>query len=275
MVINYDIQKINRMLLDFYNATGINMDLLDKNFSFVGNHSFWEKKKYCKAIQNTEEGRQSCLYSDLCLAEKSQNSKKTEMHICHAGLVDISVPLLYNESIIGYIIFGQIKTDTDFSRIRDYVTSLGLDSHEMESFYSEIPTYDEEQIISISNLAEIIAKYILIENMLKPDLDENLQRALLYINKNIDATLTVESISKNINVSKSTLYRSFHSHFNCTVNAYVNKKRIEKATSLLTNTNLSIEEIALQTGFAGGSYFSKCFKKEKGVSPLKYKKKIS
>ena len=114
MIINYDIQKIDQMLLDFYNATGISMDLLKADFSFVA-HRFWEKNLYCKAVQQTEEGKKGCLRSDAELFRRSQQSKKAEMNICHAGLIDVSVPILYNDVIIGYIIFGQMKTDTDFS----------------------------------------------------------------------------------------------------------------------------------------------------------------
>ena len=272
MIINYDIEKINNMLQDFYNATGVNMGILGEGFSFVVNKNGWEKNSYCKAIQNTKDGRSACLCSDTSLFKKSRESKKAEYHICHAGLVDVSVPILYNDNIIGYIIFGQIRINTDFSALKEYIISLGLDEQEMEKFYSEISVFDYDRLQSISNIAEMIAKHILLENMLKPDFDENIQKALYYINENLEKELTIENISKNVNISKSALYRNFHSYFNSTVSEYINKKRIEKSLELLKEGNLSIEEIALRVGFSGGSYFSKMFKKEKGVSPLKYKK---
>ena len=131
-----------------------------------------------------------------------------------------------------------------------------------------------EKIQSICNLAQLIVKHILLENMLRPDLDDNIQKAVWYINENLDKPLSVQIIAKNAGVSKSALYRGFHSHFYCTVSRYINRMRIEKAIILLSDSNLSIEEIALQTGYADGSYFSKTFKKEKGMSPLKYRKML-
>lgn len=274
MLINYDIQKINQTLQDFYNATGINMDLLKDDFTFVGNHSFWEKTRYCKEIQNCEKGRIACRCSDAELFWKSRESKKPEKHICHAGLIDISVPILYNDIIIGYIIFGQMKTDTDFSKLKKYLKSLGLNETKMNKYYAEISSFDTDKIQSISNIAEMLVKHILLENMLKPNFDENIQRALNYISENLDKDLTIQNISKNTNISKSVLYRRFHSCFNCTVSQYVSTKRIEKAIDLLSNSDLSIEEISQQIGFSSGSYFSKIFKREKGLSPLKYKLKV-
>ncbi len=275
MVINYDINKINHMLQDFYNATGINMDLLKADFSFVGNKSFWEKKRYCKAIQSTQKGKNACVCSDVRLLEKSRKSKKIEMHVCHAGLVDVSVPVLYNDIIIGYLIFGQIKTNTGFYPAQEYLENIGLNQTNIRQYYSELSTFSYEQIKSISNIAQMLVKHILIGNILKPDFDENISRAISYINENLQNDLTIQTVSLNTNISKSTLYRNFQSHFGCTVGEYINKKRIEKAAELLLEGKLSIEEIAGKVGFASGSYFSKIFKKEKGVSPLKFKKQVN
>lgn len=272
MIINYDIQKINQMLKDFYNATGISMDLLKADFSFVGNRSFWENKKYCKAIQDTEAGRRACRCSDTCLLQKSRESKHAEMHVCHSGLVDVSVPVLYHDTIIGYLIFGQFRIDTDFSGIEEVSRKFGLDPKEMMAYYAEIDVWSTEQIKSISNIAQMLVKHILLEKMLKPATDETMEKVLGYINENLSSELTIQSISKSVNISKSALYRAFHAHFHCTVSQYINQKRIEKSIELLAENHMSIEEIAAAVGFSGGSYFSKTFKKEKGVSPLKFKK---
>ncbi len=272
MLVNYDIQKINHILEDFHNVTGINMDLLKDDFSYVGDHSYWENRRYCKAIQSTEQGKRACVCSDMELFKKSRESRRAEVHICHAGLVDVSVPILYDDAIIGYIIFGQIKVDTDFEAIKEYLVNLGLDEKEMRKFFLEISTFDEKKIQSISNIANMLAKHILLENMLKPDFDEGVQRTINYINDNLDSELSIQNISKNVNISKSVLYRRFQSCFNCTVNQYINRARIEKAKILLRENNLSVEDIAQKVGFLSGSYFSKKFKKETGMSPYKYKK---
>ncbi|MBO5305528.1 MAG: PocR ligand-binding domain-containing protein [Clostridia bacterium] len=271
MTVNYDIPKINQCLQDFYNATGIHMDLLKEDFSFVGNHSFWDKKRYCKAVQSTPMGKQACLCSDAELLQKTQKSKKPEMHICHAGLMDIAIPILYNDHIIGYIIFGQIRTDTDFSLLKDYLLGLGLSEKDMRAYYAEIASFEKAVIQSISNIAELLVKHILLENMLKPNFDASIQRALNYIHENLGTELTVESISKNANISKSAMYRRFQSCFGCTVSEYISEKRIEKATELLAKSDLSVEEVSRVVGFSSGSYFSKIFKKKRGISPFQFK----
>lgn len=272
MIINYNIQKINKLLHDFYNATGIKMDLLKANFSYVSERNQHDYVKYCKCIQKTSKGNKMCFQSDNCLLQKSKISKKTEMHICHAGLVDISVPIVYDDKIIGYLILGQMKKETDFSVLKEHIEKLGLDTDLMSEYYKEIPVFDIEKITSVSNIASILVKHILLENILKPKYDEKIQNAINYIDENLSSELTIQVISKKINVSKSVLYKRFHEYFDLTLSEYINLKRVEKSVEYLEKTNLSIEDISQKVGFSSISYFGKIFKRIKGTSPLKYKK---
>jgi len=274
VVISYDIEKINAALEDFYKATDINMNLLKADFSFVGGRSHRENNRYCEAIQHTTKGKKECKFSDIRLLEKCRETKKPQMHICPAGLIDAAAPIFYNDVIIGYIIFGEMKANTPFSAFEKYISDLGLDAQKMEKYYNDIAAFNSEKIQSVSNIAGMLAKHLLLENMLKPDFDENMQKAVAFINENLCEDLSIRNISKNINVSKSVLYKRFHACFNCTVSEYINTRRVEKSIELLTRTDLSIEEISQKVGFASASYFSKIFKKEKGVSPLNYKKKV-
>lgn len=196
------------------------------------------------------------------------------MLCCHGGLTDIAEPILYGEEILGYVIFGQLRSEGNFEKIRDYIASLGLSAAEMEEYYHQIPCYSSEQIKSIAHIAKILLKHILLENILQPHFDENIQRAIGYIDENLEQPLSVSEICKNANLSKSALYRGFQRALQSTVWEYIHQKRIERAAVLLHKTNLSIEELAQRLGYTGGSYFSKLFKKRMGCSPLQYKKRL-
>lgn len=271
LIINYDFEKISKTLEDFYKATDINMNLLKADFSFVSGRAHRERNFYCDSIQNTSFGKKACTHSDIVLLEKCKETKRAQMHICHAGLIDAAAPIIYNDVIIGYVIFGEMKLNTDFSSLEKYISDMGLDFAEMEKYYEEIPLFDSEKIQSVFNIAIMLAKHILLENMLKPDFDESIQRAEDFIKENLSGNLSIRAISENINVSKSVLYKKFHDTFGCTVSEYINAKRVEKAVELLETTNFSMEEISSEVGFSSTPYFGKVFKKIKGSSPLQYK----
>ena len=113
MNVNYDFTKIKNTLQDFYNAIGIRIDLLTDDFTSVS-YSQKEPVSYCRAVQSTSLGRTPCDHSDAELLRKCRESRKTEVHICHAGLIDVAVPILYGEDILGYILFGQMRTESEF-----------------------------------------------------------------------------------------------------------------------------------------------------------------
>ena len=53
---------------------------------------------------------------------------------------------------------------------------------------------------------------------------------------------------------------------------YITRIRLDKAKSLIENTDLSIAEISDMTGFTSQSYFSTAFKNFTGMTPSQYKK---
>lgn len=272
MIITYDHEKIDKALEDFYKATDININLLRADFSYVSGRVHRENNYYCGFIKSSKKGLKACGHSDKILLEKCRETKKVQMHICHAGLIDAAAPIIYDDVIIGYIIFGEMKSSTVIPSLKSYIESMGLDFEQMEKFYGDIPLFDSDKIQSVSNIASMLAKHILLENMLKPDFDECVERAVAFIKEHLAEELSIRLITENINVSKSVLYKKFDNAFGCTVSEYINTKRVEKAEELLKTTDLSMEEISQKVGFSSAPYFGKVFKKIKGVTPLKYRK---
>lgn len=272
MIIDSDREKLISVLRGFSTATGLNVDFIDSSLAKITNCPDTAHNDYCQAIYDTVQGRNCCLKSDMELFSKCVQSKKCEYHVCHAGLVDVAVPIFHNDVLLGLVIFGQMKKNPDFQSVKKQLSELSLDLDKMRKYYSELPLYHNEKILSIANIAEILIKYFLLENISKLSFGEKFDIVLDYIDKNYEKHLTVQDISKNVYMSKTSLYKAFQTYMNCTVNEYINKYRIEKAAELLIKTNLSIDEISQKTGFSSNTYFSKLFKQQKGISPLKFRK---
>ena len=271
MTVEFNTKRINRMLQDFYNATGIDMDLLKADFTPASDHLL-RNNSYCSAVQSTAAGRASCRASDAQLLKQCAATGRVQTHICHAGLVDVAIPILYDDVILGYVIFGRMKPNRDFSALAEYIAQLGLDVEAVEEAYRQIPFFDEDRIQSLSNIATVLVKYILLENMLAPRTTGNIEKAVAYINENLHRDLSVQSISRSTNLSKTLLYNTFHQRFHCTISGYISARRVERSMDLLRTTDLSMEEISQRVGFSSASYYSKIFKKHIGRSPLQYRK---
>lgn len=93
--------------------------------------------------------------------------------------------------------------------------------------------------------------------------------------KNLNSQeLDVKFLITEMAMSRASLYNKMKVLTSLGVNDYINKIRIEKATELLIHTDMSISQVAFETGFAYQRYFSTIFKELKGVTPSQYKKSL-
>lgn len=82
---------------------------------------------------------------------------------------------------------------------------------------------------------------------------------------------SVNDIATELCMSRVQLYRKIKAASDQNVSDLIRKARLEKAQSLLRDTNKTISEVAYIVGFSSPSYFSKCFKDEFGISPSEMK----
>lgn len=94
---------------------------------------------------------------------------------------------------------------------------------------------------------------------------------LIYMNNNYRTDLTPKDIGNKFNISYGTLMSTFRSEIDMAPMEYLGRFRISKACEMLREDNdLSIGEIAAIVGYMDQRYFSRLFKKIKGVTPTEY-----
>ncbi len=93
-----------------------------------------------------------------------------------------------------------------------------------------------------------------------------------YITNHCEQDISLEEISKLATMSKSHFCKLFKSITNMTFKDFLNSKRIEKSTVLLSTSNVKILTVSQACGFKDFSSFSRNFKKLIGISPIKYRK---
>ena len=92
-----------------------------------------------------------------------------------------------------------------------------------------------------------------------------------YIKSNCSKKLSLDSLAREVYLSKSYLSSVFKNETGMSITAYINKVRVEKSKRLLLENNASLSHISSLCGFKDQSYFTKVFKKETGVSPKRYR----
>lgn len=86
--------------------------------------------------------------------------------------------------------------------------------------------------------------------------------------------VTLQEIADYVGYSKFYTSTMFHKIYGITIQQYIVNLRIEYAKKLISKTDLSITETALECGFSSSSNFYSQFTKLIGMSPLQYKKMV-
>lgn len=99
-----------------------------------------------------------------------------------------------------------------------------------------------------------------------------LRKACGYIEENIHEEIRVPDVAAFTGINKSYLQSLFSRFLGCSIIGYVNRKRMEEAAFLLTNSSMSITDIAFSTGYNSRQHFAHTFEKHYGTGPMSYRR---
>ena len=232
---------INRSVSDFfvieYVTSGAGYVFFDKKYNFV--------KEGCVYLLN--QGEKHHYYAD----EKDPFSK---IFINISG--ELCERIITSYGLIGRHIFDGGSVKELFEKIPDIIRS-NLSEIEMQAALQAL-------------FVEILARLSLFE----PCSEHSSEAIKLksYLDENIHRLVSSKELSRVIFRSPDYCLKLFGREFSITPYAYQIDRKIERAKSLLVETNMSVGEIAEALGYEDLHYFSNLFFKKCGIRPLKFRK---
>lgn len=97
--------------------------------------------------------------------------------------------------------------------------------------------------------------------------------ALHYIENHYSESITLDKISQTVHMSRYHFCRLFHNATGATFVEHLSNVRLIKVHKLLIDTDMTLSEIAMQTGFSSSAYLSSVFKDAYKMSPREFRQK--
>lgn len=207
---------------------------------------------------------------------KCTATKKPYLYYCHMGLVEISAPIMFGDTLIGYIIIGQFTDKPDKMHVKKSVLKAAqkykFSATEALEKLEDIVHLKQDYTAALTQLIEMCASYIWLNNIMKLSGSSMAHEIKLYISEHLTDDLSVDSLCAKYGLSATALYQLFKKSFGYGVVQMIRKERIKKAQGLLLDPKLSIGEVASLVGILDANYFTRIFKSETGITPKAFAK---
>lgn len=178
----------------------------------------------------------------------------------------------FNELLIG----RQTVIHLNESLRKDVLAILKEMEQEWNSYneYSEIILKGllNKLIVFCLSRRDDVEKYSIANEGIKQD---KLIMAIEYAKANLAKSPSLQETAEHIHISPSYLSKIFINRLHTPYSTFVLNEKILYAQKLLVNSDEGMAEIAQKAGFSSNTYFSDCFKRITGSSPLQFRKEMS
>jgi signal transduction histidine kinase/AraC-like DNA-binding protein len=152
------------------------------------------------------------------------------------------------------VLTGQVLTERDMARLnRGVATVLSKGIFSLEETLAHVDTALERN------------------RRLSAEARRLVRKAMAYIHEHYAEPVSRTDLAEHVALSEDYLTACFRKELGVTPIAYLNRYRVHQARQLLTGTDKSITEVALEVGFSDSGYFSRVFRREVGLSPEAYR----
>ncbi len=161
---------------------------------------------------------------------------------------------------------------TVFARNENYGSSINMQWLKDEDPYQIL-------LSNFNNYADLFSQAKKVTNNIIEDIVDKEPKELSvgetiakYIDENFKEAIDLEMVSSTVGLSKPYTSEQLQKETGMSFSGYLAHKRMQEAESLLSNTKMSVNDIAYEVGYQDPAYFRRTFKKLRNQTPSEYRK---
>lgn len=231
-----------------------------------------QRSDYCKLVQSTPEGMRRCLECDRDGLASARRKGGFHIYHCHAGLVDVAIPIDFRGAEIGSIYTGQVVLEEPtLKQMRALHARLALPRVSFERFarsFSKVKVVDQNRLVFYARLLDLLANYIV-----KAENEIHLQRQVVLKDRELHRRemekARLEKTLKDLSIAVLAGGRKGGAPTDGPGSSGAPGPQIvEKARGFIEahyEQDITLEDVA-RAVFLSPNYFSSLFKKVTGTS---------
>ena len=235
----------------------------------------------CEFLRHKDDFLSKCRECDRRSCNEAVLRRKGFFYRCHAGLMDIVVPVFVEGLHVGTFMGGQLlPAAPDKASFKDFASGLkeyGYENKMLRKLFFANPWMEKTRLGNIVELVSLFAGHfqelgsrLLEERNSKSSVEE----ACDYIQAHLKEPLTLEGVSSKLGLSPPYFSSLFKKRTDEGFLEYVRRLRIEHAKRLLEDSNYEVSRVATESGFASIASFNRCFRQLSGTNPSAYRSRF-
>lgn len=276
MLSTNEYERLGRLLNALHQCMDIKIALMSQEAREV--YTACYQTAFCAAIAAQPGGYERCVRCDGEALKDIRSTQKMKKYYCHAGLIEIALPVTENGKIIATILLGQMLDDSPRDEQWKRVSRACAWYPDMEQLYQyflRLKRVSNQQINACTEIVHACVSEARLEGIVASSNQDEIHRLISYLDTHYDGELSVEAICRELSIGKTRLYQLCKARLGKTIVQLINERRLEASKELLATTDQSIQFIADTVGIPDSNYFTKVFRKYEGVTPSEYRKEGS
>jgi len=239
------------------------------------NDASCDQNRFGRNSINCEQSNLCSGTTNSCLLEHVQTLNKTSVNNAAAVVVTVELCELVKGGM-GAVLPDYVYCSSD-ENSRSYVLTITERLGELADSQGDLENTRVDRLTDLLLLEALDffkQKYPLRSRILKGVGNRGIRKALMAIHENPEKNWSVEELASVANMSRSLFSEKFKFTINETPMNYVRQCRIQRSKILLVESNISIEQVAQECGYASQSSFIKSFTLLTGTSPGEWRTKV-
>jgi AraC-like DNA-binding protein len=273
----YTTAGLSKLLDDFNYCFGIRILFFSPKGRILRVGSNLPDSPFCSVIRTTCGGEERCLAQDRRMRTEAAERREILAYSCYAGLRECVYPIFGRGAhLLGFAMIGQYRlrktVPSDFFAKRK---SASENRKRLEEYFQELPLFSSEAEGHMINIFKYLADYAVLNALVSMESNLLVDKIISWVEEHTARKiLSVDEAAASVQKSAATVSRILRRETGMSFRRLVVEKKLEAAEDMLiADPDSSIGEIAEALGFSDQFFFSRQFKKYRGVSPTEYIKR--
>ena len=223
---------------------------------------------FCEIVQKELFSPAKCLSMDMREGAEAAAARKVVGYRCHAGVEEAIAPIFIEGKLAGFAMIGQFRTGGGLSPEIAGQCAGPEQRGRLEAAFAALPFFPPQVAENILKLFTVLVDYIVTKELVTLKGDRGLSLALDFMRANLGRGLKLAEVAKAAGKSPSGLSHLFTGQLGTSFKATLIEMRLEAAEELFRKEPaLTVAEVAARLGFDDQFYFSRLYKRRRGVPP--------